>query len=66
MKKILFLGIVLLFITSCDKLDNTQYLVQPDLQYFVNEFYKEANIRGVHLQNHNLIIQSFHIVYPLL
>lgn len=43
--------------TSCNQFNSTEYQVAPELKNFVDNFFYEAQIRGVNLPKNNLIIR---------
>lgn len=53
MKHIILIPI--LFLMSCDR--ETEYSVTPELQPYIDSFYREAESRGVTVQRTNLIVR---------
>lgn len=57
MKTIILIIFSILTLSSCsDFTDQDHYYVDPRLQYFVDKFYKEAELRGVHINKHDIEI----------
>jgi len=55
MKTLTFLLIASFSLTGCSILQDTEYYIQPELEFYVNEFYIEAESRGLSPQRNNLI-----------
>lgn len=53
-KSLLFAAVLLAFV-SCSEDDDTQYVVSPELETYVNTFISEAQERGVTIPQNNLI-----------
>lgn len=51
---IFFIAIISLLLTNCSE-QETFFNIEPELQQYVDSFYKEANDRGIVLQRSNLI-----------
>lgn len=51
--------LIIFTLFSCDDLVWNEYKVDKSLEIYVNAFYEEAEIRGVHLKRKSLIV-SFH------